>query len=81
MASSISAMFNQLPCLGMEGSSSRSASRLASAGGNAAYSDPGVWVLGVVLDQHDLLGIGVVDVDQVLDGSAPSRCGCAGRLP
>jgi hypothetical protein len=33
----------------------------------------------VVLDQHDLLGIGVVDVDQLLDGSAPSRCGCAER--
>ena len=33
----------------------------------------------VVLDQHDLFGVGVVDVDQVLDGSAPSRSGCAGR--
>jgi len=33
----------------------------------------------VVLDQHDLFGVGVVDVDQVLDGSGPSRCGCAGR--
>jgi hypothetical protein len=33
----------------------------------------------VVLDQHDLLGIRVVDLDQVLDGSAPSRCGCAAR--
>jgi hypothetical protein len=78
-ANSSSVMFNQLPCLGVECSSSRSASRLASAGGNAAYSDAGVWVLGVVLDQHDPLGVGVVDIDQVLDGSAPSRCGCAGR--
>jgi hypothetical protein len=38
-----------------------------------------VWVLGVVLDQHDPLGVRVVDIDQVLDGSAPSRSGCAGR--
>jgi hypothetical protein len=44
---------------------------LASAGANAAYSDAGVWVLGVVLDQHDLLGVGVVDVDQVLDAMRP----------
>jgi hypothetical protein len=72
-------MFNQLPCLGVECSSSLSASRLASAGANAASSDAGVWVLGVVLHQHDLLGVGVVDLDQVLAGSAPSRCGCAGR--
>jgi hypothetical protein len=57
----------------------RSASRLTSAGGNAAYSDAGRVGVEVVLDQHDLLGVGVVDVDQVLDGSAPSRCGCAGR--
>jgi len=33
----------------------------------------------VVLDQQDPLSIGVVDIDQVLDGSAPSRSGCAGR--
>jgi hypothetical protein len=52
---------------------------LASAGVNDAYSDAGVWVLGVVLDQHDPLGVEVVDLDQVLDGSAPSRCGCAER--
>jgi hypothetical protein len=79
MASSISAMVSQLPCLGVECSSSRSASRLASAGPNAAYSDAGVWVFGVVLHQHDLLGVGVVDIDQVPDGSAPRRSGCAGR--
>jgi hypothetical protein len=54
-------------------------SRLASAGANAAYSDAGVWVFGVVLDQHDPLGIRVVDVDQVLAGSAPNRSGCAER--
>jgi hypothetical protein len=48
---------------------------LASAGGNAAYSDAGVWVLGVVLDQHDLLGVGVVDVDQVLDAVRPVDAG------
>jgi len=65
--------------LGVEGSSSRSASRLASAGANASYSDTGVWVLGVVLDQPDPLGVRVVDIDQVPDGSVPSRCGCAGR--
>jgi hypothetical protein len=47
------------------------ASRLASAGANAAYSDAGVWVFGVVLDQHDALGVGVVDVDQVLDAVRP----------
>jgi hypothetical protein len=79
MASSISAMFSQLPCLGVECSSSRSVSRLASAAGNAAYSDAGVWVFGVVLHQHDLLGVGVVDIDQLLDGSAPNRRGYAGR--
>src|SRR6266508_4138872 len=67
------------PILGGGGDSSLSASRLASAGGNASYSDAGVWVLGVVLHQHDLLGVGVADVDQLLDGSAPSRCGCAAR--
>jgi hypothetical protein len=65
--------------LGVECSSSRSANRLASAGSNAWYSDAGVWVFGVVLDQDDLLGVGEVDIDQVLDGSAPSRCGCAAR--
>jgi hypothetical protein len=52
---------------------------LASAGSNAWYSDAGVWVFGVVLDQDDLLGVGEVDIDQVLDGRAPSRCGCAAR--
>jgi hypothetical protein len=36
---------------------------LASAGANASYSEAGVWVLGAVLDQHDLLGVRVVDVD------------------
>ena len=44
---------------------------MASAGGNAAYSDAGVWVFGVVLHQHDLLGVGVVDVDQVPDAVRP----------
>jgi hypothetical protein len=72
-------MFSQLPCLGVECSSSWSASRRASAGANAASSDAGVWVLGVVVDQHDPLGVRVVDLDQVLDGSAPSRSGRAGR--
>src|SRR6266567_6951163 len=72
-ASSISAMVNQLPCLGVECSSSRPASRLASAGSNASYSDAGVWMFGVVLHQHNHLSIRVVDVDQVLDGSVPSR--------
>jgi hypothetical protein len=38
-----------------------------------------VWVLGVVLDQHDPLGVGVVDLDQLRDRSAPRRSGCAGR--
>src|SRR6266508_2918355 len=52
-----------------------SASRLASAGSNASYSDAGVWVFGVVLHQHDLLGIGVVDVDQVLDAMRPVDAG------
>src|SRR5512132_1033826 len=75
MASSISAMFNQLPCLGVECSSSRSASRLASAGANASSSDAGVWVLGVVLDQHDPLGVGVVDIDQVPDAVRPIDAG------
>ena len=51
------------------------ASRLASAGGNAAYSDAGVWVLGVVLDQHDPLGVRVVDVDQILDAVRPVDAG------
>src|SRR6266566_3249332 len=69
--SSISAMFSQLPCLGVYCSSSLSASRLASAGGKASYSDAGVWVLQVVLDQHDRLGVGVVHVDQVLDAGRP----------
>jgi len=68
-------MFNQLPCLGVEGSSSRSASCLASTGANAAYSDAGVWVLGVVLDQHDPLGIRVVDIDQLLDAVRPVDTG------
>src|SRR6266540_2502822 len=61
--------------LGVSCSSSRSASRLASAGSNASYSDAGVWVFGVVLHQHDLLGIGVVDVDQVLDAMRPVDAG------
>src|SRR6266545_7863678 len=74
-ASSISAMFSQLPCLGVSCSSSLSASRLASAGGNASYSDAGVWVLGVVLHQHDLLGVGVADVDQLLDAVRPVDAG------
>jgi len=34
-----------------------------------------VWVLGIVLDQHDLLGVGVVDVDQVLDAMRPVDAG------
>src|SRR5262249_43446961 len=42
--SSVSAMFNQLPCLGVSWTSSRSHSRLASAAGNASYSAPPVWV-------------------------------------
>src|SRR6266540_414894 len=74
-ASSISAMFSQLPCLGVSCSSSRSASRLASAGGNASYSDAGVWVFGVVLHQHDPLGLGVVDIQQVLDAVRPVDAG------
>jgi hypothetical protein len=61
--------------LGVECSSSRSANRLASAGGNAAYSDAGVWVLGVVLHKHDLFGVGVVDVDQLLDAVRPVNAG------
>jgi hypothetical protein len=68
-------LFNQLPCLGVECSSSRSASRLASAGANASYSDAGVWVFGVVLHQHDPLGVGVVDIDQVLDAVRPVDAG------
>jgi hypothetical protein len=52
---------------------------LASAGANASYSDAGVWVLGVAVHQHDLLGVRVAAIDQLLDGSAPSRCGCAAR--
>jgi hypothetical protein len=44
---------------------------LASAGSNAAYSDAGVWVLGVVLHQHDPLGIRIVDIDQVPDAVRP----------
>jgi hypothetical protein len=48
---------------------------LASAGANAAYNDAGVWVFGVVLHQHDLLGIGVVDIDQVLDAVRPVDAG------
>src|SRR6266508_5490736 len=52
-----------------------SASRLASAGSNASYSDAGVWVFGVVLDQHDLLGVGVVDVEEVLDAVRPVDAG------
>ena len=42
--SSVSAMFNQLPCLGVEWTSSRSHKRLASAGGKASYNAPPVWV-------------------------------------
>jgi hypothetical protein len=72
-------MFSQLPLLGGGGQLQPIGQPLASAGANAAYSDAGVWVFGVVLDQHDPLGIGVVDLDQLLDGSAPSRCGCVGR--
>jgi hypothetical protein len=68
-------MFNQLPCLGVECSSSRSASRLASAGANASYSDAGVWVLGVVLHQHDPPGVGIVDIQQVLDAVRPVDAG------
>ncbi len=52
-----------------------SASRLASAGSNAWYSDAGVWVFGVVLHQHDLLGVGVVDVEEVLDAVGPVDAG------
>src|SRR6266511_2209978 len=74
-ASSISAMFSQLPCLGVSCSSSRSASRLASAGSNASYSDAGVWVFGVVLHQHDPLSVGVADIDQVLDAVRPVDAG------
>src|SRR6266568_3765700 len=55
--------------------SSLSASRLASAGSNAWYSDAGVWVFGVVLHQHDLLGVGVVDVEEVLDAVRPVDAG------
>src|SRR5512132_1472402 len=73
--SSISAMFSQLPCLGVAWSSSLSASRLASAGPNASYSEAGVWVLQVVLDQHDPLGVRVVDVDEVLDAVGPVDAG------
>jgi hypothetical protein len=40
--SSISAMFNQRPCLGVEWLASRSARRLTSAGGNAAAREVGV---------------------------------------
>ena len=72
---SVSAMFSQLPCVGVSCSSSLSVSRLASAGGNAAYSDAGVWVLGVVLHQHDPLGVRVVDVQQVLDAVRPVDAG------
>src|SRR6266704_1042446 len=50
-------------------------SRLASAGSNAWYSDAGVWVFGVVLHQHDLLGVGVVDVEEVLDAMRPVDAG------
>ena len=42
--SSVSAMFSQLPCLGVGWNSSRSHSRLASSGGNASYSAPPVCV-------------------------------------
>ena len=58
--------------------SSRSASCLASAGPNASDNEAGVGVQ-VVLHEHDGLGVGGVDVQQLPDGSAPSRCGCAGR--
>ena len=64
-------MLSQLPCLGVACSSSLSASRLASAGGKASYSEAGVWVLQVVLDEHDPLGVGVVEVDQLLDAVRP----------
>ena len=52
-----------------------SASRLASAGGNASYSEAGRVGVEVVLDQHDLLGVGVVDVDQFLDAVRPVDAG------
>jgi hypothetical protein len=45
--SSISAMFNQRPCLGVEWLASRSARRLTSAGGNAAAREVGVCVFRV----------------------------------
>ncbi len=61
--------------LGVSCSSSRSASRLASAGANASYSDAGVWVFGVVLHQHDPLGVGVVNLQQVLDAVRPVDAG------
>ena len=48
---------------------------MASAGSNAWYSDAGVWVFGVVLHQHDLLGVGVVDVEEVLDAVRPVDAG------
>jgi hypothetical protein len=64
--------------LGVERSSNLSANRLASAGGNASYNDAGVWVFGVVLHQHDLLSIRVVDVDQVLDAMRPVDAGAPG---
>jgi hypothetical protein len=73
--SSISAMFSQLPCVGVACSSSLSVSRLASAGGKASYSEAGVWVFQVVLDQHDPLGGRVVHVDQVLDAVRPVDAG------
>src|SRR6266540_6016453 len=52
-----------------------SANRLASAGANAAYSDAGVWVFGVVLHQHDPLSVGIVDLQQVLDAVRPVDAG------
>ena len=73
--SSISAMFSQLPCLGVWWISSLSASRLASAGREGLVERGRRVGVELVHDQHDPLGVGVVDVDQLLDAVRPVEPG------
>jgi hypothetical protein len=61
--------------LGVWWISSRSASRLASSGGNAAYRDAGVWVFQVVVHQHDSVGVGIVNLEKFLDAVRPVDAG------
>src|SRR2546425_5393396 len=62
---SISAMFNQLPCLGVECRSSFSIRRRASAGSNTSYKAERRMGVQVLPDQHQLLSSRIVDIHQV----------------